>query len=84
MLIGNKWDDFKMTEKKSPEENRERLRQQEVKNNPTGTLKDSIDKAEIGSSVDFTGSSNWKETGITILLILVVLIGYFGYKFLFQ
>ncbi|WP_425466300.1 DUF6366 family protein [Niallia taxi] len=37
-----------MTGKQTSAEKREQLRQQELKNNPTGALKDSIDKANNG------------------------------------
>lgn len=73
-----------MTSKQTSAEKREQLRQQELKNNPTGTLKDSLDKTENGSPVNFTGNSNWKETGFTIILIIVAVLGYFGYKLLFS
>lgn len=73
-----------MTGKQTSAEKREQLRQQELKNNPTGALKDSIDKANNGSTVDFTGNSNWKETGFTIILIVVAVLGYFGYRLLFS
>lgn len=62
------------------EEKRERLRQEELKNNPSGTLNDGVNRAENGNLVDLAGSLGWKGTGI---LILVLFIGYVIYKLLF-
>lgn len=62
--------------KQSPEEKRERIRQSELKNNPTGSLKDGLNRAESGSPVDMTGGMNWKGTA---LVILVLVLGYIIY-----
>jgi len=64
----------------APEERRERLRQEELKNNPYGTFSDGINRAQSGSLVDLVGGLGWKGTGI---LLIVVIIGYFVYKLLF-
>ncbi|MGN4672600.1 DUF6366 family protein [Bacillus cereus group sp. MYBK225-1] len=57
--------------KESPEEKRERIRQSELKNNPTGSLQDGLNRAETGSPVDMTGGMNWKGTALVILLLVL-------------
>ncbi|MGK9486158.1 DUF6366 family protein [Bacillus tropicus] len=57
--------------KESPEEKRERKRQSELKNNPTGSLQDGLNRAETGSPVDMTGGMNWKGTALVILLLVL-------------
>ena len=64
--------------KESPEEKRERMRQSELKSNPTGSLHDGLNRAETGSPVDIAGVMNWKGTGI---IILVLLLGYIVYTY---
>ncbi|HDR6310204.1 TPA: hypothetical protein QCU60_002054 [Bacillus cereus] len=64
--------------KESLEENRERIRQSELKNNPTGSLNDGLNRAETGSPVDMTGGMNWKGTA---LVILVLVLGYIIYTY---
>ena len=66
-----------MSDKETPERKRERLRQQELKNNPTGNLNDSFNRANNGSLVDLVGSLGWKGTGI---LILVIILGFIIYS----
>lgn len=63
--------------KETPEEKRERLRQNELKNNPTGSLNDGINRG-IGGNLNGMG---WKET---LVLILVLVIGYITYKLFFS
>ncbi|PGM92227.1 DUF6366 family protein [Bacillus cereus] len=70
-----------MSSKESPEEKRERMRQSELKNNPTGSLNAGLNRAESGSPVDMTGGMNWKGTGI---LILVLVLGYIIYSYFFN
>ncbi|MEK5232221.1 DUF6366 family protein [Lysinibacillus sp. FSL K6-0232] len=65
-----------MDSKETPEEKRERLRQQELKNNPTGSLNDGINR---GAGGNLTGLG-WKET---IALILLLFFGYILYKLFF-
>ena len=65
-----------MSDKETPERKRERLRQQELKNNPTGNLNDSFNRANNGSLVDLVGSLGWKGTGILILVIILGLLIY--------
>lgn len=57
--------------KEAPETRRERLRQEELKRNPTGNLNDAFNRANSGSLVDLVGSLGWKGTGILILLIII-------------
>ncbi|GAB6433280.1 DUF6366 family protein [Bacillus luti] len=66
--------------KESPEEKRERIRQSELNNNPTGSLHDGLNRAESGSPVDMTGGMNWRSTGV---IILVLLVGYIIYTYFF-
>lgn len=70
-----------MSDKETPERKRERLRQQELKNNPTGNLNDSFNRANNSSLVDLVGSLGWKGTGI---LILVIILGFIIYSVLFR
>lgn len=65
----------------SPEEKRERIRQSELKNNPTGSLHDGLNRAETGSPVDMAGGMNWKGTA---LVILVLALGYIIYTYFFS
>jgi Family of unknown function (DUF6366) len=64
----------------TPEEKRERLRQEELKKNPTGALKDGFNRGENGNLADLVGSLGWKGTGI---LIIVLIVGYVLYKLFF-
>ena len=70
-----------MSDKETPERKRERLRQQELKNNPTGNLNDSFNRANNGSLVNLVGSLGWKGTGI---LILVIILGFIIYTVFFR
>jgi len=65
---------------KTPEEKRERLRQEELKKNPTGALKDGFNRAGNGNFADLVGDLGWKETGI---LIIILIVGYVSYKLFF-
>jgi hypothetical protein len=58
-------------DKETPEGKRERLRQQEWKNIPTGNLNDSLNRASNGSLVDLVGGLGWKGTRIFILVIIL-------------
>ena len=62
--------------KESPEEKRERIRKSELKNNPTGSLKDGLNRAETGSPVDMAGGMNWKGIALVILLLVLAYIIY--------
>lgn len=63
------------------EEKRERLRQAELKNNPTGSLNDALNRRSHGNLTDLTGGMGWKGTGI---LIVVLIVGYVLYKLFFN
>lgn len=66
-----------MASKESPEEKRERLRQNELKNNPTGSLNDGLKRSENGNLADLSGGMGWKGLGI---LILVLILGFIIYN----
>ncbi|KOR85687.1 phage capsid protein [Bacillus sp. FJAT-22058] len=67
--------------KETPERKRERLRQEELKRNPTGSLNDAFNKANSGGLTDLVGSLGWKGTGI---LILVIIIGFIFVSLFFK
>ncbi|WP_082197961.1 DUF6366 family protein [Bacillus sp. FJAT-26390] len=48
--------------KETPEEKRERLRLEELKNNPSGAFNDGANRAEFGSLADLVGGLGWKGT----------------------
>lgn len=56
--------------KETPEQTRERLRQEEQKRNPTGNMNDAFHKGGTGNLADL----GWKGTGILILVLIFVLI----------
>lgn len=60
----------------TPEERRERLRQEEWKENPGGNLNDSLNRASNGNLADLVGGLGWKGTGIIILILVVSFIIY--------
>lgn len=62
--------------KETPQEKRERLRMNELKNNPTGSLNDGLNRGANGSLGDLVGMG-WKGTGI---LILVLVVGFVIYR----
>ncbi|MDQ0273422.1 DUF6366 family protein [Cytobacillus purgationiresistens] len=64
----------------TPEEKRERLRQSELKNNPTGSLHDALNRGSNGNLPDLSGGMGWKGTGI---LIVVLIVGYVLYNLFF-
>ncbi|MEC1716509.1 DUF6366 family protein [Schinkia azotoformans] len=70
-----------MSKKETPEQQRERLKQQEIRNNPTGNLNDSLNRANNGNLVDLVGSFGLKGTGI---LILVIVLGFIIYSVFFR
>lgn len=72
---------LQMSENKEEEERRkERLRQEELKRNPTGNMNDSFNRAGSGSLVDLVTGLGWKGTGI---LILVIIAGFIVASFFF-
>lgn len=70
-----------MRDKETPEQLRERLRQQEIRNNPTGEFNDSLNRVNNVNLVDLVGSLELKGTGI---LILVIVLGFIIYSFFFR
>ena len=50
-----------MEKDSSPEQKREHLRQTELKNNPTGTLHDALNRGSNGNLTDFSGGMGWKR-----------------------
>lgn len=56
-------------ERETPEDRRERLRQEELKRNPAGNI-------HGGGLPDLVGRLGWKGTGIIILLIIIGFIIY--------
>lgn len=69
-----------MDSKETPQEKRERLRQNELKNNPLGTLNEGLNRAENGNLVDVSGGMGWKGM---IFLIFVLFIGYIIYSYFY-
>ncbi|MCA1011607.1 DUF6366 family protein [Halobacillus halophilus] len=63
-------------EKETPKENREKLKQEELKRDPAANLKDSTHRASNGSLLDLVGSMGWKGTEILIILIIAGFILY--------
>jgi Family of unknown function (DUF6366) len=47
--------------RETPEEQRERLRQEELKENSTGALNDGFNRGENGNLADSVGGLGWKE-----------------------
>lgn len=70
-----------MGPKQDSSETRENLRQEELKKNPTGSLRDGLDRGiGMGNLGDVVGDMGWKGTG---LFILVLFFGYVIYQFFF-
>jgi hypothetical protein len=69
-----------MSRKESPEEKRERLRQNELENNSLGSLNEGLKRSQNGNLTDFSGGMGWKGTGIVILILIAGLFIY-GYFF---
>ncbi len=59
-------------DKESPEERRERMRQEELKGNPGGS-------SHGGGLQDLIGDLGWKGTGILILLIIFSMVIYLAF-----
>lgn len=60
----------------TPEEKRERLRQEELKKNPSSELGDGLNRAENGNLADLIGGLSWKGTGIIIIVLIVLYVLY--------
>ncbi len=69
-----------MDPKKSPERNREKLRQEELKRNPAGNINDSFNRANNEGLVDLVGSLGWKGT---LILIVAIIVGFIIASLLF-
>jgi hypothetical protein len=61
-------------DKETPERKREKLRQEELKRNPSSNV-------HGGGLADLVGSLGWKGTGI---LILIIIIGFVVASFFFK
>ena len=70
-----------MSKKEKPEELREHLYKEELKNNPAGQLNDTINKTQSGMPV--TSGMSLKELGWIIIFIILFLFGYGMYNLLF-
>mgnify|MGYP005753018189 CR=1 FL=1 len=57
--------------KETPLQKRERLRQEELKRNPAGSMNDAFNRASSGSLVDLVNSLGWKGTGMIILVLIM-------------
>lgn len=60
--------------KETPERRRERLRQEELRRNPSGGVNDAFNRASSGGLADLVGSLGWKGTGLLILLVVIILV----------
>lgn len=65
--------------KGTPEQKRERLKQQELKSNPMGNMNDTFNR--VNSGAPDVGSLGWKATGI---IILVIIIGFISASFIIK
>ena len=64
--------------KDTRERQRERLRQEELKRNRSGSMSYGFNRASSGSLVDLVNSLGWKGTGILIIVIIILfMIGLF-------
>lgn len=64
-------DVYMKTHNRTPENEREQLRQKELESNPAGNLRDAIDRAQIGTSPNGAGGSDWKSTGISLIVLII-------------
>ncbi|RKJ23756.1 hypothetical protein D7X33_44105 [Butyricicoccus sp. 1XD8-22] len=62
--------------KETPQEKRERLKMNELKNNATGSLNDGLNRG-VNGSLGYLVGMGWMGTGI---LILVLVVGYVIYR----
>lgn len=60
-------------EKETAELRRERLRQEEIKRNPTGNVSDAFNRSDSGNLVDLVGGLSWKVTGVILLVLIGVI-----------
>lgn len=59
-------------DQETPEAMRERLRQEELKRNPAGSM-------HGGGLQDLVGDLGWKGTGILILIIVIAIVIYLAF-----
>lgn len=57
--------------RETPERRRERMRQEELKRNPRGNMRDASNRAHYGGLVDLVNCLGWKGTGILIFVIII-------------
>ncbi|MBC1373282.1 hypothetical protein HCA55_09065 [Listeria booriae] len=69
-----------MKSNESPQQKRERLRQEELKDNPLGSLNEGLKRSQQGNPTEFVGGMSWKVTGIAILVLIIAVI-VFAYFF---
>ncbi|MBM7663956.1 hypothetical protein JOC25_000412 [Solibacillus kalamii] len=67
-----------MSRKETPEQERERLYQEEQKKNPAGNFNDNLNRTQAGMP-NTTGMSI-KEIGVLIIIVFVIFIVYSIYK----
>lgn len=70
-----------MPYKSRPENERERLRQKELKNNALGSMNEGFNRTQGSNLADMTGSLGWKGLGI---LIIVLILGFVIYNYFFK
>lgn len=71
-----------MESRKTAKEKREHLRQNELKQNPGGSMRDGLDNgAGNGNLTDIAGDMGWRGV---LLLILILFLGYIVYQFFFS
>ena len=68
-------------EKETPEERRERLRQEELKGNVGGNVHDAFNRSSNGGLNDLVGGLGWKGTGI---LLLIIILGFIIYSLFYR
>lgn len=62
----------------NPKDLREDLKQKELKDNPGGNLRDSLNRGDNVNLQDFTGGMSTKTLGIFILILIVaIIVGWF-------
>ena len=67
-----------MFRKETPEQERERLYQEEQKKNPAGNFNDNLNRTQAG--MPNTSGMSMKEIGVLIIIVLVIFIVYSIYK----
>ncbi|GEL77782.1 DUF6366 family protein [Tenuibacillus multivorans] len=57
-----------------PEDRRERMRQEELKQNKASQMGDAFDRAKGGSLQDLVGGKSWKGTLVILVVIVIIFI----------